>query len=104
LHTLLLVLLALDALQLLVAAAALVRGRRSLRAGAPSHARYSFLHAALLAAGSLVLAVPLLLGLGDVLSDDVAVYLALALELAAFPLARAVLGRLEAAHFERRPA
>jgi hypothetical protein len=104
LHTLLLVLLGLDGLQLLIAATALVRGRRSLRAGAPSHARYSFLHAALLAGGSVVLAVPLVLGLADVLADDVAVYTALGLELVVFPLARGVLGRLESAHYQRRPA
>jgi hypothetical protein len=103
-HTLLLTLLALDCAQLVLAVAALVRGRRSLRAGAPSHARYSYAHALLLAAGSAVLAVPLLLGLADALAEDVAVYAAIALEVAVFPLARMALVRFEAAHLARRPA
>jgi hypothetical protein len=62
-HALLLLLLGLGAVQLLVALAAVARGRRSHRAGTSSHARYSYSHAGLLAAGSLVLAVPLVLGL-----------------------------------------
>jgi hypothetical protein len=103
-HTLLLVLLGFDCGQLAVALAALVRGRRSHRAGAASHARYAFSHAALLAVGSVVLAVPILLGLADALDEDVAVYAAIALEVAVFPLARTALGRFEAAHFARRPA
>jgi hypothetical protein len=103
-HTLLLALLAFDGGQFLVATAALVRGRRSHRAGAPSHARYSYSHAGLLAAGSVVLALPLLLGLANVVADDVAVYTAIALEVAVFPLARTALARFEAAHYARRPA
>jgi hypothetical protein len=103
-HTLLLLLLVVDCGQFLVALAALGRGRRSHRAGAPSHARYSYSHAALLAAGSVVLALPIALGLADVLAEDVAVYTAIALEVAAFPLARLALGRFEAAHYARRLA
>jgi hypothetical protein len=101
-HTLLWLLLALDCVQLLVAAAALARGRKSLRAGAPSHARYAYAHAALLAGGSLFLAVPIVLGLTDVLSDEVAIYLALALELLTVFPARIALSRFEAAHYARR--
>jgi hypothetical protein len=103
-HTLLLLLLALDCGQFLVAFAALVRGRSSHRAGARSHARYSYSHAALLAAGSVVLALPIVLGLADVLANEVAVYAAIVLEVVAFPLARRALGRFEAAHYARRPA
>lgn len=103
-HALLLLLLGLGAVQLLVALAAVARGRRSRRAGASSHARYSYSHAALLAAGSLVLAVPLVLGLADVVAEDVAVFVALALEAVVLPLARRALDRFEAAHYARRPA
>ena len=103
-HALLVVLLARDAVQLLLAVAALARGRRSRRAGAPSHARYSYAHAALLAGGSIVLAVPIVLGLTDVIAEDVAVYAAIVLELIALPVARMLLDRFEAAHYERRPA
>jgi hypothetical protein len=101
-HTLLWLLLALDCAQLLVAAAALVRGRRSLRAGAPSHARYSYAHAALLAGGSLFLAVPIVLGLTGVVPEDIAIYLSLALELVTVVPTRIALGRFEAAHYARR--
>jgi hypothetical protein len=54
--------------------------------------------------GSVVLAVPILLGLANALAEDVAVYAAIGLEVAVFPLARAALGRFETAHFARRPA
>jgi hypothetical protein len=84
--------------------AALVRGRRSHKAGAPSHARYSYSHAALLAGGSIVLGVPIVLGLTGVIPEDVAVFTAIALEIIVFPLARLTLVRLEAAHYARRPA
>jgi hypothetical protein len=98
------VLLGLDCVQLIVAVAALMRGRRSRRTGAPSHARYSSEHAALLAAGGAVLAVPIVLGLTGAIAERPAVYAALALELCAFPIAWGALGRFEAAHRARRPA
>ena len=104
LHALLLLLLGLDVAQLVVALVAIARGRRSHRAGAPSHARYSYSHAGLLAAGSVVLAVPIVLGLADVVAEDVALYSAVGLEIVAFPLARTALDRFEAAHHSQRPA
>jgi len=103
-HALLLLLLGLGVAQLLVALVAIARGRRSHRAGAASHARYSYSHAGLLAAGSVVLAVPIVLGLADVVAEDVAIYSAVGLEIVVFPLARTALDRFEAAHHARRPA
>jgi hypothetical protein len=103
-HALLLLLLGLGVGQLLVALVAIARGRRSHRAGAVSLARYSFAHAALLAAGSVVLAVPIVLGLTDVIAEDVAIYSAVGLEIVVLPFARMALDRFEAAHHARRPA
>jgi hypothetical protein len=97
-------LLALDCGQLAFALAAAARGRRSYRAGAPSHARYSYQHAALLAAGSVILAVPIVLGLVGTIGDRAAVFTALVLELAVFPLAWKALGRFDTEHQARRPA
>lgn len=97
-------LLAADCLQLAGAVAAVVRGRRSSRAGAPSLARYSFAHAWLLLGGAAVLAVPIVLGLANVISNDAAVGIALGLEATAFLVSRWAVRRLEAAHQSRRPA
>jgi hypothetical protein len=103
-HNLLLGLLVLDCLQILVALVAVDRSRRSRRAAAPSHARYAREHAVLLLGGAIVLLVPIALGLAGVIAYSSAVYAALALELIAFPLARTLLRRSEAAHLARRPA
>jgi len=103
-RSVLLVLLVLDCVQIAVALVAVGRSRRSHRAGAPSHARYSLEHAILLLGGALVLLVPIVLGLTGVIADSTAVYAALALELAVFPVARTLLRRSEAAHLARRPA
>ena len=54
--------------------------------------------------GSAVLAVPIVLGLAGVIAEDVAVFTAIALEIAVFPLARTALDRFEASHHARRPA
>jgi hypothetical protein len=104
LHRLLLGLLVIDCLQLLVGALALQRSRRSRLAGAPSHARYALEHAALLLGGAVVLLAPIVLGLTGVVAESSAFYAAVALEVAALPLARAQLRRSEAAHLSRRPA
>lgn len=98
------VLLALDCVQLATALAAFGRGRQSSRAGAPSHARYSFAHGLLLLGGAIVLALPVVLGLAHVISATVAVAVALGLEAVALIVSRLTLRRLEAAHQSRRPA
>jgi hypothetical protein len=97
------VLLAVDCLQVAVAVAAFMRGLRSSRAGASSHARYSFAHGLLLLAGALLLAVPVVLGLLNVISATVAVISALVLEAIAFLVSRPTVKRFEAAHQARRP-
>jgi len=97
-------LLALDCLQVAFAVAAFVRGRRDARAGAPSHARYSYGHGLLLLGGALVLAVPVVLGLANVISATAAVVAAVVLEVVAAVVARPVVRRLEAAHLARRPS
>ena len=102
-HDLLLGLLSLDLLQIVVALLAFARSRRSYRAGAPSHARYAFEHGLLLLSGGAVLLVPIVLGLTDAISESAAAYAAVALEVVAFPAARVVLHRSEAAHLARRP-
>jgi hypothetical protein len=96
-------LLAVDLVQVGFGVAALVRARRSSRAGAPSHARYSLGHGLLLLGGALVLAVPVVLGLAGVISETAAVVAALVLEAVAFLLSRPALRRLEAQHLARRP-
>ncbi|HEX6789223.1 MAG TPA: hypothetical protein VF091_08280 [Gaiellaceae bacterium] len=98
------VLLALDCIQVAAAAAAFARARQSSRAGAPSHARYSFAHGLLLLGGSVVLALPVVLGLAHVLSATAAVVAALVLEALALVASREAVRRLEAAHQARRPA
>jgi VIT1/CCC1 family predicted Fe2+/Mn2+ transporter len=97
------VLLALDCLQIGLAVAAFVRGRRSAQTGAPSHARYSFAHGLLLLGGAVVLAVPVVLGLAGVISTTLAVVVALVLEAVAAVVSRRTVRRLEAAHQARRP-
>jgi hypothetical protein len=97
------VLLAVDCLQVPIAAAAFVRGVRSSRAGAPSHSRYSFEHGLLLLGGALVLGAPVVLGLLHVVSATAAVVVALVLEVVAFVVSRPTVKRLEAAHQARRP-
>jgi hypothetical protein len=96
-------LLAVDCAQIVIAVAAFVRGRRSSQAGAPSHARYSFAHGLLLLGGAVLLALPVVLGLADVISATVAVGVALGLEVVAFGVSRRTVSRLEAAHQARRP-
>jgi hypothetical protein len=96
-------LLAIDCLQVAVALAVFGRGRRSARRGAPSHARYSFAHGVLLLGGALALALPVVLGLLDVVSATAAVIAAVGLEAVALPASRATVKRLEAAHQARRP-
>src|SRR5258708_31015253 len=102
-RVILFVLLAADGVQLVAGLAGYSRGRRSSRAGAPSHARYSAAQGTLLVSGALFLAVPVLLGLLTVISTNVAVYVAVALALLSFPVARAAVKRFEAAHQARRP-
>ncbi|HET8894118.1 MAG TPA: hypothetical protein VFM96_08500 [Gaiellaceae bacterium] len=51
-----------------------------------------------------MLLVPIVLGLADTISEAAALYSAVALEVAVFPVARALLRRSEAAHLARRPA
>jgi hypothetical protein len=97
-------LLGVDGLQVVVAVAAFQRGRGSLRAGASSHARYSFRHGLLLLVGAVILAVPVALGLSGAISAAVALIVALVLEAAVLPVARAVVKRLEAAQLACRPA
>jgi hypothetical protein len=97
------VLLVVDCVQVAVAIAALVRARRSARAGAPSHARYSLGHGLVLLAGALVLAVPVVLGLAGVISATAAVVAALVLEALALLVSRPTVKRLEAEHLARRP-
>jgi uncharacterized membrane protein len=103
-RALLFVLLAADCLQVAGAIAAFIRGRRSARAGAPSHARYSVAHGLLLLTGAGVLAVPVVLGLVHVISATAAVVTALVLEAVALVISRWTVRRLEAAHQARRPA
>ena len=103
-HDVLLILLALDCVQMVVALLAFARSRRSRKAGAPSHARYSLEHAGLLLAGAIVLLVPIVLGLVDAVRESTALYAAIALEVAVLPLARIALRRSAAAHLSRRPA
>lgn len=91
---LLLVALALDALQLAAALAAVAQGRRRRAREEHLLADYSFRHAGLLAVGAIVLAVPLVLGLADVIADENAIVIAVLLELAAVAVARPVLVRL----------
>lgn len=97
-------LLALDCVQIGFGLWAVVRSRRDLAAGAPSHARYSLSHGLILLAGALLLAVPVILGLAATISADTAVYVAVALEVVAFLASRPAVKRLEAAHLARRPA
>jgi hypothetical protein len=91
---LLVVALGLDALQLVAGGAAVAQGRRRRSRGEDALASYSFRHAGLLVAGSIVLAVPLVLGLTRVVADANAVALAVLFELVALVLARPVLVRL----------
>jgi hypothetical protein len=98
------VLLAADCLQVAGALAAFIRGRRSTRAGAPSHARYSRAHGLLLLVGAVVLAVPVVLGLTHVISSTAAFVAALVLEAVALVVSRRAVSRLEDAHQARRPA
>jgi hypothetical protein len=98
------VLLAVAVVQTATAVWAFARGRRSSKAGAPSHAGYSLAHGALLLGGAVVLAVPVVLGLADVISATTAVIVAVVLEVAALVLSREVVKRLESAHQARRPS
>ena len=63
-----------------------------------SLARYSLGHAALLALGAAALAIPVVLGLTDVIDETVAVIAAIVLEVLALPFARSTLAGLERAH------
>jgi hypothetical protein len=91
--------LVLNGLQLAAALAAVAHGRRRRAREEHRLAAYSFRHAALLAVGAIVLAVPLVLGLADVLADANALLVAVLVELAAVAAARPVLVRLHrAAH------
>jgi hypothetical protein len=94
LHWLLVGILVADALQLASAVAALAQGRR--RRGREEHrlADYSLRHSALLAAGSLVLAVPAALGLTGVIGTRTAVWAAVAVEVVALVVSRTILARL----------
>ena len=66
-----------------------------------SHARFGLAHAGLLSAGSLVLGIPIVLGLTHAIGYHAAVYSAVALELVGFVVARAALGRFEREHLRR---
>jgi hypothetical protein len=94
---LLLAALVLDALQLAAALVAVAQGRRRRARGEHLLADYSFRHAGLLAAGAIVLAVPLVLGLAGVIADANAILLAVLFELVAVVVARPVLVRLHRA-------
>ena len=103
-RSILFLLLALDCIQIGFGLWAVGRSRRSLAAGAPSHARYSLSHGLILLAGALLLALPVMLGLAGTISTHTAVYIAVALEIVAFLVSRPAVKRLEAAHLARRPA
>jgi hypothetical protein len=94
---LLVVVLALDAIQLASALAAVAQGRRRRSRDEHGLATYSFRHARLLAAGAAVLAVPPALGLAGAVGDRNAIVLAVLAELAALIAARPVLVRLHRA-------
>ena len=96
-RSLLVVLLALDGVQAAAGVAALVHGRLRAGRGERALARYSFRHAGLLLAGAAVLAIPLVLGLSDVIGARAALWAAVAAELGGVLVARAALGRLHAA-------
>ena len=100
---LLFVMLAIDCLQFVAGLVAFRRARRSARAGAPSLARYSRSHGAILCGGALLLAVPVALGLTHVIASGTGVYSALVVELLGFLASRPAVKRLDAAHQARRP-
>ena len=87
-------LLVLDGAQLAVALAAGAHARRHRRRDEHALARYSRDHGLLLAAGALLLAVPLVLGLAEVISPRTAVWIVIAAEAAGVVAARALLDRL----------
>jgi hypothetical protein len=94
---LLVVVLALDALQLAAAFAAIAQGRRRRAREEHRLASYSFRHAGLLAAGAIVLAVPPAFGLADVVADANALALTVLVELAVLAAARPALVRIHRA-------
>jgi hypothetical protein len=98
-RALLIALLVLDCAQLAVAGLAVHQGRRRRRRDLERLARYSFQHAALLAVGAALLAIPIVLGLVGVVRPQTAVWIVIGAEAAGAFLARAVLDRLHrAAH------
>jgi hypothetical protein len=95
----LVILVALDGLQLAAAVAALVQGSRRRRRGEDALSRYSHGHARVLAAGALLLAVPMALGLADVVSPRTAIWIVIVAEIVAITAARVLVERLHrAAH------
>jgi hypothetical protein len=96
---LLVALLVLDGVQLAAALVAWVHAGRRRRAEESVLARYSRDHGLLLAAGAVLLAVPLLLGLADVISPRTAVWIVVLAEVAGAVAARFLLDR-----FDRRAA
>jgi hypothetical protein len=87
-------LLALDVVQLGVAALAVAHGRRRRARGESVLARYSFSHAAELAAGSVALGIPVVLGLTRAIGAGAALAAVIAVELVTAVVARVVLERL----------
>jgi hypothetical protein len=99
LHALLLVLLGLDGIQLAIALVAVEHGRRRHARGEHHLGRYSHSHAALLAGGALLLAVPLVLGLTGAISNRVAIGSVIGAEVVGAAAARILLERMHrAAH------
>jgi hypothetical protein len=77
---LLVVIVAIDAIQAVLAGIAVLHGSRRRGRGAHELARYSFGHARLLLAGAVVLAVPAVLGLAGVIGARTAVWIVIGCE------------------------
>jgi hypothetical protein len=92
---LLVALLVFDGAQLGAALAAWSLSRRRRRADDPVLARYSRDHGLLLAAGAVLLAIPLVLGLAGVVAARTAVWIVLAAEVAGALAARELLDRMD---------
>jgi hypothetical protein len=95
----LVILLALDGLQLAAAGAAILQGSRRRGRGEDALARYSFGHARVLAGGAIVLAVPMILGLADVVTPMTAIWIVIGAEIVGVAVGRVLVERLHrAAH------
>jgi hypothetical protein len=90
-------LLGLDCLQLGVSLLAVAHGRRRRLRDEHQLARYSFGHARLLAAGAVVLALPLVLGLARVIGSWTALWVVVSVEVLVAVAASGLLGRMHRA-------